>query len=289
MSQAAAIEALVELGYERASIRLAHSGPDHLDVLVVPLKDPTGWDQEWRVLRGQVDETGYWPLAIDQPFYGEREVLRFEFYGAGSGSARDALTLAAGYDPDEAFVNYEPFEHDRTQSSVPYLLSLTSLDEDSSSRWSREAVAELGETPSLRDAERWLVAKYVEHPQVLEPAYGLWAEMGAAPEWMALVPDTDPINGLAYVSTFQSAPVRNLATCRRWVRDHQVELVGAVGCSYLFEVPEPVSDPAEAWRLAVELLELWQCSAGGAKSAVTPLELAQILTQVTQFDGTEFP
>lgn len=49
----------------------------------------------------------------------------------------------------------------------------------------------------------------------------------------------------------------------RWAAEHNVELVAAISCWYLFQMPEPLTDPHAAWRMGAELIELWDCSFGG--------------------------
>lgn len=280
---------LASLGYDDARFDWVESGaggPN--DVLLVPIQSASadGWFAEWERLRSMVDTTGRWPLLLSDPYMGRSfATIRFEF-GREAPSATEMLEIAAQTPPEPIFEQYEP---------LGWLDDVTPRDawehhvrrEDHEHLW-QGVVDELGPELSPRSVEEWIVTnRLIGAEDWIDQA---WMDTGGFdPEFLALVPTADPVAGLAYVSTFYSRPVRSLPIVRRWVDSFGVELVGAISCSYWFKMKWPPADPAEAWRLAIELLELWDCSAGGAKVGIGPADLAPSLMRSSLFDGTTYP
>lgn len=290
------INMLAGLGYDPAEIHNVESGYGVKDVLAFGLYLEQDWQAQWQTLRDLVPTTGRWPVAFAQFPCEEVDLglfldLRKEFSDKAR-SAAQACDMAEDFDTDAYFADYEPGWHlVNPERPLDAMFEALQIDSNIKDLWRAEADERFTSSKPLRDVEHWLV-----HKQVHEDCHSLeleqsWPEDFVAPEpdGVALLPSTGPVDGLSYVATYACDPVRNTATARRWASHHGVELVAATSCSYLFQMPEPVSDVDAAWRLAIELLAIRDCSAGGAAFSITPLHLAPALTKVRRFDGTSFP
>ena len=287
------MHAVAGLGYDTDDMLWVGSGGEAKDVLAVPLRDGEDWYPQWEKMRELVAATGRWPVACDQPA-GERrgeyrEFLRFEFGADRDRPATDFIAAAGDADPDQVFKRHEPWVGD--DGPMGQFASVV-RDLEISAKWRTEAETDaLIDTTSAREVERFLVRKQIEDGERIPLGLpGVWGDTGGyEPTWVVLPPDSSPVNGLAYVATFCSRPVEALPVAWRWAAEHQVELVAGFSCWYLFQMPAPVADPEAAWRMGVELIELWDCSFGGGPAFVHAVHIAAELASNTRFDGATFP
>lgn len=277
------------IGYHPDDMWWIGSGPGaDRDVLAVRLHQETGWFEQWDRFRSLVEVTGRWPVGTDQPAAdgeGGRDYLRDEF-ALPESCAADFVAAAVVADADEVFRSYQLRLDERDPMEQ---FDRIFVGEDVADRWRSEAIESVDCT-SGRDVERFLVRKQIEegtHQPLSSP--GEWRSLVETPGWVILIPDSDPVNGLAYAAAFDSVPSTSLPVARRWAREHGVELVAAVGCSNLFQMPKSIADPDQAWRMGAELIELWDCSVGGAPAGLGAVHIGPELATNIRFDGTLMP
>ncbi len=275
------------LGYAPKDLHWLTTGPgSDPDLLAFPLHAGVDWFEQWQQLRDLVDITGRWPIGTMEPRERGRDSLRGMFVRSDL-SAAQFLSEVKAIDPNRVFADHDPAPFlDDPMELFDYLR----IDPEIVDRW-RASAEETIDCDSPQQIESYLVRRQIEEGVVGHRLgqTGQWSSEFDSPTWMILIPDKDPINGLAYVSTFDSRPVNALAVARRWVNEHGVELVGASFCSYLFRMPEPITDPHQAWRMAAELLGLWGCSFGGGPAGVDARHIGPELATNTHFDGTAYP
>lgn len=210
-------------------------------------------------------------------------------FNDSASTAASILAAGADLDPDRFFDAHRPWLPDGDDPLS--LLSTLRVDSDTKQRWGAEA-AEAIDDASGRELERFLVRKQIEEQNRYPLAkQGEWCDLGGLePGSVLLIPDSDPVNGLAYAAAFDTPAVEALSVARRWAHHHGVEVVASVGCSTLFQMPAPVTDPDQAWRMGIELFSLWNCSLGGGVVAgLDVVHFGAELAAITRFDGTLYP
>ncbi len=281
MTDEEVLDLVQSLGYRLKDVRWLQSAPETPDVLELRPKNPDDWETEWKSLRDLVGVTGRWPLATTRAVRATRPTNMFA--GPGRGSASVARQLATGRDEDRLFETVEATFLDWEEEPPHDWLArqLRDLPAEDLDTWLADAHNVLGASPTMRDTAEWLGKR--RRGAGHAPTMTGWHDHSVTA--FNLIPSPDSIEGLAYLHLIGSDPVKELTVCRRWARELNVELVGAIGTSFLFSLPEPLDDIDQAWRLAVETISLWGYSLSIQFNPGGPWASTACLMTTQKFEG----